>query len=246
MAAGWSICGRQAGWAGKLGITSPAVQASCSRSVRALAVTPPGCLRGRGQCWSERQSSMSHGQSSRERPLGQLPQPFPGPGCFFNSLFSRQSLVPDRSSSLFSTYRLQRIWLFPKFPSDNNNMGSSRQHREGDGAVKGCGVGRRWSQNEEVWQLPGNAKRTFSGFQVHWDVVADWKCHMCSSRKWFHAPKLSENLNLPCNVRTYLLNTLKIRWCKEKLLNASAPLPYVLSINMGSKPIGFPLPNIFF
>ena len=186
--------GEQASWASH----PPQCRLHAPRSVRALAVTPPGCLRGRGQCWSEWQSSMSHGQSSRQRPLGQLSQPFPGPGFFFNSLFSRQSSVPDRSSSLFSTYRLQRIWLFPKFPSDDNNIGSSRQHREGDRVVKRCGVGRRWRQNEEVWQLQGNAKRTFSELQVHWDVVGDWKRNMCTSRKLFNNAKLLENLNLPC------------------------------------------------
>ena len=197
MAAGWSVCGRQAGWAGELSITSPAVQASCSPLCACSGSNPTWLPAWQGPMliWVTEQHE-SRPELSRAPPRTAVTA-LPWTRLLFNSLFSRQSLVPDRSSSLFSTYRLQRIWLFPKFPSDNNNMGGSRQHREGDGVVKGCGVRRRWSQNEEVWQLPGNAKRTFSGFQVHWDVVADWKCHMCSSRKWFHAPKLSENLNLP-------------------------------------------------
>jgi hypothetical protein len=160
--------------------------------LRALPVTPPGLLRGRGQCQSEWQSSMSHcRQGSLELPLGQLSQPFK---AFFNSLFSGQSCVLNMSSSVFC-FETQKNLAVCKAPPTTITPKQCWETQRDEGAW-------RREMKPEVWLLLGSAREYSQSCRytkMRWETEEDRRCKMCTARKFFDTAKLSqENSNLPC------------------------------------------------
>lgn len=169
-------CGlRHPWWAGRgagrwrASITSPAVQAARSPLCGACSgcnPTWPPAWQGPMLIWvTEQHESLPPGLA--RAPPRTVVTALQGPDFFFNSSCPGPSRMPDMSSSLFSAYRLKRIWLFPKLPQWQQHL---KQCWEATVAAEIRARERGPSQRSSC---SGEVQKNILRLQVHWDEVGE-------------------------------------------------------------------------